>query len=159
MGRSEGRGRGKAGRTEPHEVWAERGVSAMLRNPSATVSTDDDSLPHSPRPGARPEPEPEPEPELEPEVVSEVVVAARHAAVAEALREEAARAQRQGDADAAAEAAAAAKIQGVCRGRIARRALSPRLAAAKQEQQQEPEPEPEPELVDVPVEEVCTAAC
>ena len=59
----------------------------------------------------------------------------------------------------AAEAAAAAKIQGVCRGRIARRALSPRLAAAKQEQQQEPEPEPEPELVDVPVEEVRTAAC
>ena len=57
----------------------------------------------------------------------------------------------------AAEAAAAAKIQGVCRGRIARRALSPRLAAAKQEQQQQPEPEPEPELVDVPVEEVRTA--
>ena len=58
--------------------------------------------------------------------------------------------------DEAAEAAAAAKIQGVCRGRIARRALSPRLAAAKQEQQQQ---EPEPEMVDVPVEEVCTAAC
>ena len=106
MGRSEGRGRGKAGRTEPHEVWAERGVSAMLRNPSATVSTDDDSLPHSPRPGARPHPEPEPHPTPEPELESEVVVAARHAAVAEALREEAARAQRQGDADAAAEAMA-----------------------------------------------------
>ena len=60
--------------------------------------------------------------------------------------------------DEAAEAAAAAKIQGVCRGRIARRALSPRLAAAKQQQQQQQqEPEPEPEMVDVPVEEVRTA--